>query len=152
MPSERPDTKGIDIDAPAGEEEEHRVDPEKIAVGQRSSSAAVVIRHQNDIDQDLPGQGDQDEPPVQGFSAQEKQDGKQKSREKVPGDPGEPAKEIIKNIVKDELEGLRSFRVSRFRIVYRISKKKEVEIISIGPRARIYEETFRVLQGKLQNR
>jgi len=54
--------------------------------------------------------------------------------------------------LKDELDGLRSFRVSRFRIVYRISKKKEVEIISIGPRARIYEETFRVLKGKLQNR
>ncbi len=47
--------------------------------------------------------------------------------------------------LKDELAGLRSFRVSRFRIIYRMSQKKEVEIIAIGPRERIYEETFWIL-------
>jgi len=47
--------------------------------------------------------------------------------------------------LKDELAGLRSFRVSRFRIIYRISQKKEIEIIAIGPRERIYEETFWIL-------
>jgi len=49
--------------------------------------------------------------------------------------------------LKDELVGLRSFRVSRFRIVYKISSnKKEIEIVAIGPRDRIYEETFRIIK------
>ncbi len=47
--------------------------------------------------------------------------------------------------LKDELAGLRSFRVGRFRIIYRI-EKKDVEIVAIGPRERIYEETFRSLK------
>ncbi len=47
--------------------------------------------------------------------------------------------------LKDDLTGLRSVHVSRFRIIYRISKKKEIEIIAIGPRQRIYEETFWIL-------
>jgi len=50
--------------------------------------------------------------------------------------------------LRDELSGLRSFRVSRFRIIYRISYRKEIEIIAIGPRERIYEETFRILRRK----
>lgn len=48
--------------------------------------------------------------------------------------------------LKDELEGLRSFRVSKFRIVYRILSEKLIEIIAIGPRERIYEETFLILK------
>lgn len=44
--------------------------------------------------------------------------------------------------LKDELAGLRSFSVSRFRIIYKVSQKKDIEIIAIGPRERIYEETF----------
>jgi len=48
--------------------------------------------------------------------------------------------------LKDELKGLRSFRVSRFRIVYRISSEKLIEIIAIGPREQIYEETFLILK------
>lgn len=47
--------------------------------------------------------------------------------------------------LKDELAGLRSFRVSRFRIIYRV-QKNVVEIVSIGPRERIYEETFLILK------
>ena len=47
--------------------------------------------------------------------------------------------------LKDELHGLRSFRVSKFRIIYRLSKKKQIEIVTVGPRERIYEETFRLL-------
>ncbi len=49
--------------------------------------------------------------------------------------------------LKDELAGLRSFRVNRFRIIYRISDKKLIEIIAIGPRECIYEETFRLLKN-----
>ncbi len=47
--------------------------------------------------------------------------------------------------LKDELAGLRSFRVSKFRIIYRVSKKKQIELVAVGPRERIYEETFRLL-------
>ena len=52
--------------------------------------------------------------------------------------------------LKDELEGLRSFRVSRFRIIYRISGRKEIQVISIGPRERIYEETYRLIQKRVK--
>ena len=45
----------------------------------------------------------------------------------------------------DELSGLRSYRVSRFRIIYRLAQDKVLEIIAIGPRERIYEETFRLI-------
>jgi len=48
--------------------------------------------------------------------------------------------------LKDELEGLMSFRVSRLRIIYRIRGKREIDIITIGPRKRIYEETYRLVR------
>jgi mRNA interferase RelE/StbE len=46
----------------------------------------------------------------------------------------------------DELSGLRSLRVSSFRIIYRIRNAEEIELVAIGPRERIYEETFRLIQ------
>ena len=46
----------------------------------------------------------------------------------------------------DELDGLRSFRVSSFRIIYRIADPRRIEIIAIGPRKQIYEETARILR------
>jgi len=49
-------------------------------------------------------------------------------------------------LLKEELEGLRSFRVSRFRIVYQIAEPREIQIIAIGPRERIYEETYRLIR------
>jgi mRNA interferase RelE/StbE len=45
----------------------------------------------------------------------------------------------------EELNGLRSYRVSRFRIIYRLMKEKRIEIIAVGPRERIYEETYRLV-------
>jgi len=54
--------------------------------------------------------------------------------------------------LKDELEGLRSFRVSRFRIIYRIAARKEVQVIAIGPRERIYEETYRLIRKESKDR
>jgi|SRR3989338_2203702 len=47
--------------------------------------------------------------------------------------------------LKDELSGLRSFRVSKLRIVYKVYDK-QVEIVAIGPRKHIYEETFRLMK------
>lgn len=54
--------------------------------------------------------------------------------------------------LKDELEGLRSFWVSRFRIVYRISARKEIQVIAIGPRERIYGETYRLIRKESKDR
>lgn len=48
--------------------------------------------------------------------------------------------------LRDELAGLRSFRVSSFRIIYRIKDPEQIELVAIGPRGRIYEETFRVIR------
>lgn len=52
----------------------------------------------------------------------------------------------------EELSGLRSYRVSRFRIVYRLAKDRQIEIIAIGPRERIYEETYRLVKKEEQER
>ena len=48
--------------------------------------------------------------------------------------------------LKEELAGLRSFRIKRFRIIYKVSSKREIILVALGPRKYIYEETFRVLQ------
>ncbi|MBW2609105.1 MAG: type II toxin-antitoxin system RelE/ParE family toxin [Deltaproteobacteria bacterium] len=48
--------------------------------------------------------------------------------------------------LRDNLKGLSSFRVSRFRIIYRISSKRIIELIAIGPRKTIYELTYRILK------
>ncbi|MGQ0593937.1 MAG: type II toxin-antitoxin system RelE family toxin [Gammaproteobacteria bacterium] len=47
--------------------------------------------------------------------------------------------------LKDELAGLRSFRIGHFRIVYRISARRVIELVAIGPRERIYEATYRLI-------
>lgn len=48
--------------------------------------------------------------------------------------------------LKDELKGLKSFRVKRFRIIYQVAGEKEIQIVALGPRAFIYEETYRLLK------
>ena len=48
--------------------------------------------------------------------------------------------------LKDELEGLKSYRISRFRIIYRKSSKKIIDVVAIGPRKTIYEETYRIIK------
>ena len=47
--------------------------------------------------------------------------------------------------LRDELVGLRSFRVGRLRIIYR-GTPAAIEIVAIGPRRTIYEETLRLLR------
>ena len=46
--------------------------------------------------------------------------------------------------LKDQLAGLRSFRIGKFRLVYRVSPKA-VEVVAFGRRERIYEETLRLV-------
>ena len=48
--------------------------------------------------------------------------------------------------LKDELDGLRSLRVARFRVIYRIGDEDVIEVVSVGPRKSIYEETLRLLR------
>lgn len=48
--------------------------------------------------------------------------------------------------LRDELEGLRSLRVGRLRVVYRVGKGRVIDVISVGPRRSIYEETFRLVR------
>ena len=55
--------------------------------------------------------------------------------------------------LRDELEGFRSYRVKRYRIVYRISPdSKHLEIIALGPRKNIYEETFRIISREAKKK
>ena len=49
--------------------------------------------------------------------------------------------------LKDELEGLWSYRVSRYRIVYRIHHGRiEIQVIDLGPRNLIYERVFEAMK------
>ena len=45
----------------------------------------------------------------------------------------------------DELRGLRSARLGRIRIVYAINESGGIDIVTIGPRKRVYEETYRII-------
>jgi len=47
--------------------------------------------------------------------------------------------------LRQELAGLCSFRVGKFRIIYRICSKTVIELIAVGPRKTIYEETYKLL-------
>lgn len=57
------------------------------------------------------------------------------------------AQPYIGKSLKDEFEGLKSYRVKRYRIIYRIlPAEKLLEIVAVGPRKTIYEETFRLIR------
>jgi mRNA interferase RelE/StbE len=47
--------------------------------------------------------------------------------------------------LKEELAGLRSFRLGRLRIVYGLGDDRTIEIITLGPRRSVYEETHRLV-------
>jgi len=48
--------------------------------------------------------------------------------------------------LREELVGLRSYRLGRLRIIYRVLKAGVIDIVAIGPRKTIYEETFRLIK------
>ena len=54
--------------------------------------------------------------------------------------------------LRDELEGLWSLRVGRFRIIYRIASRRLVELVAVGPRRTIYQETLRRLVPRTRMR
>ncbi len=53
--------------------------------------------------------------------------------------------------LREELSGLLTFRVKRMRIVYRIVDPLIIEVVAIGPRHNIYEETFRIISRKAKD-
>ena len=48
--------------------------------------------------------------------------------------------------LKDELHGLWSFRIKKIRIICQFTSGKYIDIIAIGPRKIIYEETYKLLK------
>jgi mRNA interferase RelE/StbE len=50
--------------------------------------------------------------------------------------------------LKDELAGLRSLRLGRLRVVYRLGEGRVIEVVSVGPRRSIYEETLRLVRRR----
>jgi mRNA interferase RelE/StbE len=48
--------------------------------------------------------------------------------------------------LRNELAGLWSLRIGKFRLIYRVTAKRQLELIAFGPRERIYEETHRLLR------
>lgn len=47
--------------------------------------------------------------------------------------------------LKEELAGLWSLRVGRFRLIYRVGAGRRIDLVAFGPRERIYEETLRLV-------
>ena len=47
--------------------------------------------------------------------------------------------------LRDDLAGLWTLRVGRFRLIYRIAPGRQLDLIMFGPRERIYEETRRLI-------
>ena len=52
--------------------------------------------------------------------------------------------------LKLELNGLWTYRVGRHRIIYRWGEGKVVDLVAVGPRSTIYEETYRLLMKNTQ--
>ena len=50
--------------------------------------------------------------------------------------------------LQGDLRGLRSLRVARFRVIYRTRARRVIEIVTIGPRDRVYEETLRLVSAE----
>ena len=49
--------------------------------------------------------------------------------------------------LEDKLKGLWSYRVSRYRIVYRIHHSRiEIQVLEIGPRSMIYERVIELIK------
>ncbi len=54
--------------------------------------------------------------------------------------------------LREDLAGLYSLRTGRLRIVYRVGARRIVEIVAIGPRQTVYEDTLRILRRESRGR
>ena len=52
--------------------------------------------------------------------------------------------------LREELTGLKTYKAGRFRIIYRESPEDYIEVVTIGPRKTIYEETFKIIKKEQQ--
>lgn len=52
----------------------------------------------------------------------------------------------IGKALRGELEGLWTIRVSRFRLIHRTGRRRQIEVVALGPRERIYAETLRLVK------
>jgi mRNA interferase RelE/StbE len=60
-----------------------------------------------------------------------------------------PARDVeAGKALQGELQGLRNLRVARFRVIYRAPTRRVIEIVTIGPRDRVYEETLRLISAR----
>ena len=50
--------------------------------------------------------------------------------------------------LQGDLKGLRSLRVGRLRVIYRAPARRVIEIVTIGPRDRVHEETLRLISAE----
>jgi len=73
---------------------------------------------------------------------------KKKVRAALDAIVGDPS---VGKALRDELAGLRSCRVGRLRIIYRIAGSV-IEIVTVGPRATIYAETWRRVRREHRSR
>jgi len=48
--------------------------------------------------------------------------------------------------LKEEMAGLRSYRVGRILVIYRSAAGDVIELVAVGPRSTIYEETLRLVK------
>ena len=53
--------------------------------------------------------------------------------------------------LKDELEGLKSYRIGKFRIIYRTASQRIIDIVAIGTRQSIYGETYRIIKKETES-
>ena len=66
-------------------------------------------------------------------------------------------KQILKEptpgkVLKEHLNGLSSYRIGKIRIIYRLSARRIIEIVAIGPRKSIYHETYRLVKKDQRHR
>lgn len=54
--------------------------------------------------------------------------------------------------LKHELAGLCSFRIGRFRLIYRIEPERVIDPGAIGPRRHIYAETYRIISQEARDK
>ena len=66
-------------------------------------------------------------------------------------------KQILENpssgkALKEELQGLNSYQVGKLRIIYRPAARRVIEIVAIGPRKSIYQETYRLVKREAKRK
>ena len=66
-------------------------------------------------------------------------------------------KQILENpssgkALKEELKGLNSYQVGKLRIIFRLTARRVIEIVAIGPRKSIYQETYRMVKKEAKTK